>query len=135
MSCWDRRWRDSLGNPSGGPSGGLDPDEYQRIDREVEALRASLYEHVPMSSDAMSVLLGQQVSGVQTRIAADGHDVEVKFENGLWQVLDPKTLKIAEPRITFMLHNQGKHDHLALPASSSSSDDRTILRNVLRENV
>ena len=84
MSCWERTWQIVQVQR-----------EFRRIDREIEVLRQSLYEHVVMSSDALSNLLGLNITGsVETRVALDGHDVEVKLEDGIWRTVDPQTLTV-----------------------------------------
>lgn len=70
MSCWERVFQRSS----------LTAADNARIDREVEELRKALYNDYRMSPNAMAVLLGQEVTAAEVRIAADGHDVEVKLE-------------------------------------------------------
>lgn len=116
MTCWERTWervaREQIRRDN------------ERIDREVELLRQTLYSDVRMSPSAMSLILGVQVSQVDTRIAADGHDVEVRFEDGLWRVLDPRTLTV--PSL-----NLGKDHILALNASTMlHNQNRDVLTDL-----
>lgn len=111
MSCWERtfQWIGLAADLSG-----------------LDELYKSLCSDRAMSADALSDLLRQDVPGakVQTRIAVDGHDVEVQNENGIWTVLRPQDI---------VRLNRQKIEPLAIEAPAIRIDPLEVFRLRNRE--
>lgn len=125
MTCWDRVWQLVK----------VRNQENERIDREVELLRQSLYADVAMPTDALAQLLGEHITGsVETRIAADGHDVEVHFEDGLWRVIDPLSLTLKALPSSKVAHNTTQYGaaHILTTADNSA---HPIFRDIRHEGI
>lgn len=137
VSCWERVW--SAAEQRQARAYRAMRGEYARIDREVEALKDSLTSDRRLSADALSTLLGMNVSGpVEARIAVDGHDVEVRLEDGLWRVLNPQTFTLGDEHILALNASTIRHtdsrDVIAQLLTTSNPTDR-LLRIGIRKNA
>lgn len=100
MTCWQRKFQN-------------EPD-LSGMNDLLKALTSSS----ALALGALHELLMSDVPGfsrrVPTRIAVDGHDVEVQQENGIWRVLNPNDITLV---------NQPRSEPLALEASKQQERD------------
>jgi len=144
MVCWDRVW-DAAAQRRAAAFRAL-KGEYERIDREIEALRQAVYSDTKMSSDAMALILGQNITGtVEVRMAVDGHDIEVREEAGVWRVINPNdiltlnrpanTLPLGKPQTVLQNVKQDVNKPTRLALNPSAATAGSILREMDKSSV
>ena len=119
MTCWQTRFSDA--------SAAAAQAEDARINKAIEELKRSILA-APMAGDALSELLRADVgmSKVRTRVAVDGHDIEVELQDGLWRVLDPWSLTVKELNASNLAHNSNEYVGIF---NTTTHTDFSILRD------
>jgi hypothetical protein len=104
----------------------------QRIDREIEALRRSLYNGVQLPTDVLNTLFASNLSGkVDVIVASDRHSFEVRQDGRIQVVQLTDLLTLGTSGSLLQNINQDASNR----PLSALNPARPVLRDILRSEV